>query len=37
MMEFGVLAVREPMWDAIAQGMVEVKTASLYAALWGER
>ncbi len=29
--------VREPLCDAIGSGMVEAKTASLYAALWGER
>jgi hypothetical protein len=28
---------REPLSDAIGGGMVEAKTASLYAALWGER
>ena len=28
---------REPLCDAIGSRMVEAKTASLYAALWGER
>jgi hypothetical protein len=31
------LVGREPLRDAIGSSTVEAKTASLYAALWGER